>query len=71
MIRVRVYPYYRHAEYWFKAWTRSHKDEIKSIDRWSRRVVLKNGDELHFVPRSTFEWWSMGRHWVEENGYES
>lgn len=71
MIRVRVYCNYRHAEYWFKAWTRSHEDEIQRIDRWSLRVVLKNGDELHFVPQSTFERWSMGRHWVEENGYES
>ena len=71
MIRVRVYRYRRYAEYYFWEWTRNHEDEIQRIDRGSLRVVLKNGDELHFVPQSTFERWSMGKRWVEEDGYES
>ena len=70
MIRVRVYPFRRTAEYYFREWTREHEAEIQGINRAKRAVVLRNGDELHFVTESGFERWSRGKHWVEENGYE-
>lgn len=61
MVRVRVYKYKRHAVYWFNAWTRAHEDELLSVNRHSLSVVLKNGDELHFVCKSAFERWAQGK----------
>ena len=61
MIRVRVFDYYRHAEYYFKEWTREHGEDIIGMNRRNLMVLTRSGDELHFVPMSGFDKWSRGR----------
>ena len=66
MVKVRVYEYQRQAVYWFKAWTRAHDDEIVGMNRRDLCVLLRSGDELHFVCKSGFDRWSRGRKYMIE-----
>ncbi len=34
---------------------------IRRTDRISMRVILMNGDEVHYVPKYRLEQWSIGR----------
>lgn len=61
MIRVRVYRYRRWALTEFQDFTREHEEEILGLNRHSLSVILRNGDELHFVTHSSFDNWSRGR----------
>lgn len=66
MIRVRVFDYKRHADYYFRKFVEEHRDEIFTVTRRPLMVWLKNGDELHFVPRSGFDNWQRGRKYTIE-----
>ena len=66
MIRVRVFDYYRHAEYYFRKFVREHSDEVLTVTKRPLMVWLKNGDQLYFVPKSGFDNWQRGRQFVIE-----
>lgn len=61
MTRVRVYKFKHRAEYWFEKWTREYEDKIQGMNRANTCVILRNGDELHFVCVSEFDNWRRGR----------
>lgn len=61
MIRVRVFRYRRWALTEFQDFTREHDAEILGMNRHNLSVILRSGDELHFVPHSSFDNWSRGR----------
>lgn len=51
----------------FEEFTREHDEEIIGINRHSRFVLLRSGDEVHFVCESGFDRWSRGRKYqIEE-----
>ena len=78
MIYVRVFDYKRHADYGFHRFVVKHADEILTVTKQPLMVWLKNGDEVHFVPKSSFNNWRRGRKYTieqwgtlyEEGGYE-
>lgn len=62
MIYAHIYEYMRNANYFAYRFIDDHRDEIEKIKRPSRYVViLKNGDEHHFLSRAVYDVWSMGR----------
>ena len=70
MIRVRVFKFHRRAEFAFKEWAREHYDEIIGMNRPGLYVLLRCGDELHFVCKSGFDRWSRGRKYKIEQWEE-
>lgn len=60
MIKVRVFKYYRQAKWEFENFKKNN-DEVMGTDMLNMSLLLRNGDELHFVPVSSFEKWRMGR----------
>lgn len=61
MIKVMIFPSHRRAEYAFEEWTREHEDEILGLNRRNLSVIIRSGDELHFVCESGFVRWARGR----------
>lgn len=67
MIKVRVYKFQRRAIFHFEEFTKEHDEEIIGINRHSRTVMLRNGDEIHFICQSSFDNWQRGRKYqIEE-----
>lgn len=62
MIYAHIYEYMRDADYFAYRFIDDRHDEIEKIKRPSRYIViLKNGDEHHFLSRAVYDRWSMGR----------
>lgn len=52
----------RDADYFAYRFIDDRHDEIEKIKRPSRYIIiLKNGDEHHFLSRAVYDRWSMGR----------
>lgn len=53
---------YRHADGCARKFMKEHPNDIKRFRRTtSIFVVMKNGDEYHFVPTCAYERWMLGR----------
>lgn len=61
MIRVRVFKYLRWAEFEFEDFVKHNESEIMGINRRNRMCILRNGDEIHFVPKVSYPRWEVGR----------
>ena len=62
MIYAHIFEYMRNAEYYAYRFIDDHHDEIEKIKRPSRFIILlKNGDEHHFLSWAIYDRWCMGR----------
>lgn len=62
MIYAHIYEYMRDANYFAYRFIDDRHDEIEKIKRPSGYIViLKNGDEHHFLSRAEYYRWRKGR----------
>ena len=62
MIYAHIYEYMQNAHYYACRFVDEHRHEIEKIKRPSRFIILlKNGDEHHFMSWAIYERWCMGR----------
>ena len=62
MIHAHIFEYMRDAHYYAYRFIDEHRNEIEKIKKPSIYIViLKNGDEHHFLSRAVCDKWCLGR----------
>ena len=73
MIYAHIFEYMSNAHYYACRFIDEHRNEIEKTKRTlTFIVILKNGDEHHFLSRAVYDEWRLGRtYMIDDTLYRS